>query len=92
MTYEEALLQLIHQNCDKCMRSINFQILSDDNKNKRCEECETALAIKALEKQIPKKLTKDEIGFCYCPVCKQEPLRSKYCWRCGQALDWSDEE
>lgn len=55
------------------------------------------MGIKALEKQIPKKLV--VIGFekC-CPMC-QEAICSlgddgnygNYCLNCGQALDWSDE-
>ena len=46
-------------------------------------------AIKALEKQIPKKL-KDN-GWLYCPFCGRDVLMDKfdYCTHCGQALDWS---
>ena len=60
------------------------------------------VAIKALEKQIPKKpilannmMTKDK--FLMCPCCKfRFPdslvfLKTR-CWNCGQKLDWSDEE
>ena len=45
-----------------------------------------ALAVKALERQIPKKVK--EFGFC--PVCYYDfgykPV--KYCPECGQKLDW----
>lgn len=61
-----------------------------------------ALACKALEKQIPKKviLGYDEQDSICCPNCKGELLsmdwydhwKCNYCELCGQALDWSDEK
>lgn len=61
-----------------------------------------ALACKALEKQIPKKviLGYDERDSICCPNCKCELMsmdwydhwKCNYCENCGQALDWSDEE
>ena len=49
-------------------------------------------AIEALEKQIPKKVTKSA-----CPSCNRiflfrhgEKRKGDYCDNCGQALDWSD--
>lgn len=56
-------------------------------------------AIKALEKQIPKKITNmkrilDFSGNYYisrgnCPCCKEELKRYFiYCNKCGQKLDW----
>ena len=49
-------------------------------------------AIDALEKQIPKKVTKSA-----CPSCNRiflfrhgEKRKGDYCDNCGQALDWSD--
>ena len=49
-------------------------------------------AIKALEKQIPKKVTKSA-----CPSCNRiflfrhgEKRKGDCCDNCGQALDWSD--
>ena len=48
-------------------------------------------AIAALEKQIPKKV--DRVGN-KCPVCKcylaSELIGDKYCFNCGQAIDWSE--
>ena len=51
-------------------------------------------AIEALEKQIPKKVTKS-----VCPSCKRiflfrhgEKRKGDYCDNCGQALDWSDND
>lgn len=61
------------------------------------------VAIKALEKQIPKKPIDDRYPWCICPVCGgsiylknvQEHIQCQettYCEHCGQALDWSDTE
>ena len=69
------------------------------------------MAIKALEKQIPKKIeirkaTNDDIEselrdfitvkgrICRCPSCRCciHISKLKYCWECGQKLDWNDEE
>ncbi len=52
------------------------------------------MAIKALEKQIPKKPVLDKLYFC--PTCKSEmygepdyaQLHFNYCTECGQKLDW----
>lgn len=57
------------------------------------------MAVEALEKQIPKKLTLKHR--CYagsvkrgvCPNCLMtENNNANYCRACGQALDWSDTE
>ena len=65
------------------------------------------MAIKALEKQIPKKPIEYEDKFYACPVCKN-PIMHKWkkyntelmeksnglpvCLNCLQAIDWSEEE
>lgn len=59
-------------------------------------ESALALAIDALEKQIPKKPTNfaiDKNGYtiCECPSCKQphrELFPFAFCIHCGQALEW----
>ena len=50
------------------------------------------VALKALEKQIPKKPTLHE-GWLYCSVCGKDILMEgyKFCPDCGQRIDWSDE-
>lgn len=62
------------------------------------------MAIKALEKQIPKRAISTYIGDYKCPTCenyieitdddlyvyKIEP--PEYCPNCGQALDWGEKE
>lgn len=59
------------------------------------------VAIQALEKQIPKKPIKSEeqvvryVNTYYCPVCRLGITGTniaKWCYHCGQRLDWSDEE
>ena len=57
------------------------------------------IAIKAIEKQIPKKpISTDEQNMRYvtnytCPYCGKHFSGTgiaSYCYHCGQALDWSD--
>lgn len=62
-------------------------------------------AIKALKKQIPKKLKGEKVGrfglALLCPSCEtqvamiwdsvlQGKYKQKYCDKCGQALGWED--
>ena len=58
-------------------------------------------AIEAMEKQIPKKpIFKDNDGIRYtdsyrCPTCGgafSGTGIANFCYHCGQAIDWSDEE
>ena len=73
----------------------------------RTKEIEAyAMAIKALEKQIPKKPTYEGDGYApdgtfvwdewLCPCCEKRYEVDyddyDYCPNCGQKLDWSDEE
>ena len=54
------------------------------------EECRTAVD-KQRKKKILNPLTSFSLGTC--PVCSIHQLgRWRYCSRCGQKLDWSDEE
>ena len=59
------------------------------------------ITVDALEKQMPKKPIED--GYydlpCACPNCgsnvaneADNDYQFKYCYHCGQALDWSDTE
>ena len=54
------------------------------------------IAIKALEKQMPKKaknVSDDGIERYVCENCNNLMHRKKnYCDNCGQALDWSDDK
>ena len=56
-------------------------------------------AIEALEKQIPKKpIYTNEGTLTRCPICKAihfhclPSIEVDYCSRCGQAIDWSEED
>lgn len=57
-------------------------------------------AVEALEKQTPKRAIMKGFRPCeeicsvsyICPVCKKHVNIDKYCYHCGQALDWSDTE
>jgi hypothetical protein len=54
------------------------------------------MAIEALEKQIPKKKELDyESGMNMCPNCSQPFFYDeapKYCYNCGQAIDFRESE
>lgn len=53
------------------------------------------MAVKALEKQIPKKPVGlvGDYDLPICPECKQMVDDTEfYCSTCGQELDWSDSE
>ena len=85
-------------NCDYCYSQGNF-----GNQKEAF-----SVAIKALEKQIPKKPRKTDSyrgvlkkAYAYvCPTCgnvclekyMNERQNTMFCWDCGQKLDWSDEE
>ena len=89
---------------DEAIKEVRFNMSKiglSDKAAKRVVEARN-VAIKALEKQIPKKpifannmMTKDK--FLMCPCCEfRVPdslvfLKTR-CWNCGQKLDWSDEE
>lgn len=66
-----------------------------------CKADYIKLAINSLEKQIPKKPVKSEnqvaryVNTYYCPICNLGITGTniaKWCYHCGQKLDWSDEE
>ena len=60
-----------------------------------------SMAIEALEKQIPKKPLHMHKNY-YCPICKEDGWMlwddaipndmDKYCGKCGQAIDWEENE
>jgi hypothetical protein len=96
MTENEAIEKL------KNMR-LYMQITDKNNDCKFTEDDYKAneMAIQALEKQIPKKPVKSEkqvvryVNTYYCPICNLGITGTniaKWCYHCGQKLDWSDEE
>ena len=69
--------------------------------DKVLEHEENLVAIEALEKQIPKKPIKSEnqvvryVNTYYCPTCELGITGTniaKWCYHCGQKIDWSDED
>ncbi len=55
-------------------------------------KCAFSMAIKALEKQIPKKPT-DRCMYKECPACGEVEIEfCKYCPSCGQKLDWRNKK
>ena len=87
MTYEEAIKQL---------NSVTIYY------GGKCTRTALDLAIEAIEKQIPKKPiireTEDYFGYVkyiLCPNCEKVEFgfnQPCFCERCGQAIDWSDDE
>ena len=86
MKYEDAKATLLLEYCaERC----------GSQQKRHCENCEINAAIKALDKQIPKKPElKGE--YYVCPVCGvyQETSEGNppYCINCGQRLLWEVEE
>ena len=95
MTNEQAIYQLTDLIKDR--ESFCYRDDFDDVFLQDIEACKAG--IQALEKQMPKKVlnlmlnaegktTKVFKGICPCCQCI---VTNEYCSRCGQALDWSDE-
>ena len=91
MKYDDAKSTFLLEHCAE--RCDGYQ------KDDTCENCEIEAAIKAIDKQIPKKPEpkKDASGEYYvCPVCGvyQETSEGNppYCINCGQKILWEVEE
>ena len=90
------------QECDSWTDALEFMIdegwkkkLDNGEWKHYCPECAVNIKStlnKILEKQKA-EISDYNIGFC--PVCGdslwQNRDESNYCFRCGQAIDWSDE-
>lgn len=90
MTNEEAIERLKKRICNEgVIRADKTYHFCTDECMHGKKYCEIALAIEALEKQIPKKPIEDY----YCPSCNAIAGKTyHYCWCCGQALDWSSDK
>lgn len=98
MTTEEAIKVIKEGERDFC------EIYQSESLGKTCNKCEGSIAynmaIKALEKQIPKRAISTYKGNYKCPTCENyiditdddlyvyEIEPPKCCAECGQALDW----
>jgi hypothetical protein len=76
------------------LKKVNYENMGELDENEFSEHMDTA--IKALEKQIPKKPI-NQSTWKACPTCKQgiavdnktpNPRARQYCYHCGQKLDW----
>ena len=87
MTYEEAI---------KNINALNAMLGQKELYDAEFENA-LAIAIDALEKQVPKKPLHMHKNY-YCPICKEDGWMlwddaipndmDKYCGKCGQAIDW----
>lgn len=93
MTAQEAYAELISirkNREDGYLTHLSYGGKADEHEEYTIEAY--SVALNALEKQIPKKVTKSA-----CPSCNRiflfrhsEKRKGDYCDNCGQALDWSD--
>lgn len=96
MTHEEAIKILAEERCKWCVFfDEEEQSCMADN---GCFEA-TKFAIECIKKQMPKKPMITNLGsITRCPKCEAvhfqclPSVNIDYCCRCGQAIDWSDEE
>ena len=96
MTIEQALKIKQNWTAEQARNDLERLLLTGERPANKV----IALACKALEKQIPKKvrLGYDEQDSVCCPNCKCELMsmdwydhwKCNYCEVCGQTLDWSD--
>ena len=98
MTIEQALEIKQNWTAEQARNDLERLLLTGERPANKV----IALACKALEKQIPKRviLEYDEQDSICSPNCKGELMsmdwydhwKCNYCENCGQALDWSDEK
>lgn len=101
MTYEEAIKEAeiqfdVYENM--ILYNKDFEPKNDNSNYERKIEF-LKMAIKALEKQIPKKpVNYDSVPHSRCPVCNnsvkvfEDAHEYHYCLYCGQALDWDNKD
>ena len=96
MTYEEAI-SILTKDRALCLFNPWTGDVGPLNEDCRMSAEAMNLAIKALEKQIPKKPLHMHKNY-YCPICKEDGWMlwddaipndmDKYCGKCGQAIGW----
>ena len=99
MTYEEAMKILHPDTTFTALAEVEYYggFNGQEAKIKAVEEA-CLLACEALEKQIPKKPRETRCAL-MCARCGHKitekgckKLYRNYCKKCGQAIDWSDDE
>ena len=78
------------------VKSFDFDVIYDEliSGCSYFDDDEVDMIFSALKKvYMPKKVANNGYGVHFCPVCCgsvwQNRDESKYCFRCGQALDWN---
>lgn len=98
MTYEEAIAYIECGATAHCCCASNKKHGGDCDGEDAVNKA-LAIAIKALEKQIPQypEYTDEYMDDAYCPACGKFEFEMgtttwgmKYCPECGQAIDWGD--
>lgn len=92
MTIEEAREQL-----KDLIRDRESFIVGDSDEEIYRKDIEALKkALELFEKQMPRKVIRSIYNVHFCPTCQgsvwQNRDESKYCFRCGQALDWGVDE
>lgn len=92
MTENEAIKIIMSKACnDRC-----DEIHCDDSCMYGANKCAFQMAIKALEKQIPKEPKVHDykhIMYSQCPICGEMlRINQPFCDGCGQKLDWEGGE
>lgn len=92
MTIEQALKIEQNWTAEQARNDLERLLLTGERPANKV----IALACKALEKQIPKKLKLDNDNGIYetehCPNCNRKLFPNEPHCKCGQALDWSGVE
>lgn len=87
MTYEEALNIKQKLSPIQAKNDLERYLLRNEPPIYKA----VAIAMQALEKQIPQKPLHDMSGY-YCPVCNEYfdefHDEENFCYHCGQALKW----
>lgn len=99
MTVEEAIKDIQKRICCEGAGMRDYYYFCSDGCIYGVDNCSIAVAIKSLEKQIPKKpiptMEKQEDGTkalsFKCPACNEFLFIGNWCWNCGQKIDWSEE-
>ena len=90
-------------NHKETLEEVKDQLINAGDYEDRYLDCGPTAILEALEKQIPKQVKKIRhetiLGYAvtvHCPFCGgsvwQNADESKYCFRCGQKLDWEVKE
>lgn len=92
---------------NRYQEALHFLSINEECNSTKCNECSIKTvchkysAINTLQelvdKETPKKpikknISNDDEDYDYCPCCEEvSGSYQKYCDKCGQKLDWSDE-